>query len=179
MLSLQGNNSNVSSQWDFRLGGTNSNITTYNAQRLRINYNGTEAATIDNLGNFGVGRSNPQYKMDVNGTVNATAYTGATITGLSNMGLFNSNTAVWSSNNLFPSSGGTITGTTRVGSFNTQDDPCTSNDGRTAASGSNGASMLHTSLSTATITVVHTGNKSRQLHGGYRCSLGLMVRLCI
>lgn len=49
-------------------------------------------------GNVGIGKSNPTTKLDVNGTINASNYTGATITELSNLGLYSSNTAVWGSN---------------------------------------------------------------------------------
>lgn len=63
-------------------------------------------------GNVGIGTSTPSQRLDVNGTVNATAYTGATITSLSNLGLFGSNTSLWSSNNLLNrNTGGTINGT--------------------------------------------------------------------
>jgi hypothetical protein len=51
-------------------------------------------------GNVGIGLSNPSYKLDVSGTVNATTYTGATITDLSNTGMFASNLAVNTSNTL-------------------------------------------------------------------------------
>ena len=47
---------------------------------------------------LGLGLSNPTTKLDVAGTINATAYTGSTITALSNLGLFGSNTSVFSSN---------------------------------------------------------------------------------
>jgi cytoskeletal protein CcmA (bactofilin family) len=63
-------------------------------------------------GNVGIGTSTPSQRLDVNGTVNATAYTGATITSLSNLGLFGSNTSLWSSNNLLNrNTGGIINGT--------------------------------------------------------------------
>jgi hypothetical protein len=66
-------------------------------------------------GNVGIGTNNPSQTLDVNGTVNATTYTGATITSLSNLGLFGSNTSVWSSNNLLNrNTGGTIIGLTTV-----------------------------------------------------------------
>jgi hypothetical protein len=48
----------------------------------------------------GIGLSNPAYKLDVVGTINSTeAITGPTITSLSNLGLYNSNTAVTALNN--------------------------------------------------------------------------------
>jgi trimeric autotransporter adhesin len=57
------------------------------------------AITIQN-GNVGVGVSNPSTKLDVAGTVNATAHTGATITALSNLGMYGSNTSIYSSNSV-------------------------------------------------------------------------------
>jgi hypothetical protein len=76
----------------------------------------------------GMNTANPNTTLDVSGTVNATTYTGTTITNLSNLGLYGSNTAntatttatwgsntaVWSSNNLFPNSGGVISGNLMV-----------------------------------------------------------------
>jgi hypothetical protein len=49
-------------------------------------------------GSLGIGTSNPTTKVDVNGTINATSYQGATITSLSNLGLYGSNTAYYASN---------------------------------------------------------------------------------
>jgi hypothetical protein len=61
-------------------------------------------------GYVGIGTAAPTAKLDVNGTVKATEYTGATITSLSNLGIYGSNTGLWSSNNLLQKSGGTMTG---------------------------------------------------------------------
>jgi len=60
--------------------------------------NSNAGIRIDKSGFVGIGTASPAYKLDVNGTVNATAYTGATITSLSNLGMFGSNTAVSASN---------------------------------------------------------------------------------
>ena len=49
-------------------------------------------------GFVGIGTSSPSSKLDVNGTINATNYTGTTITNLSNLGVWSSNTSVWGSN---------------------------------------------------------------------------------
>ena len=49
-------------------------------------------------GSVGIGVSNPNYKLDVNGTVNASAFVGSTITNLQNLGVFGSNTSVFGSN---------------------------------------------------------------------------------
>jgi hypothetical protein len=88
--------------------------------------------TIVQSGNVGIGTLAPTTKLDVNGTINATAYQGTTITNLSNMALFGSNTSVaasntsiwasntsvaasntsiWASNNLLRKGGDTMTGT--------------------------------------------------------------------
>lgn len=49
--------------------------------------------------NVGIGVSNPSYKLDVSGTVNSTGnITSPTITSLSNLGMYNSNTSGYSSN---------------------------------------------------------------------------------
>jgi hypothetical protein len=62
-------------------------------------------------GNLGIGTVIPAQKLDVNGTINSTAIQGPTITALSNLGMFGSNTSVWSFNNLFNrNTGGIITG---------------------------------------------------------------------
>jgi len=64
-------------------------------------YNGTSTTTpltILTSGNVGINTINPSTTLDVNGTINATTYTGTTITSLSNLGLFGSNTAVSASN---------------------------------------------------------------------------------
>jgi hypothetical protein len=59
-----------------------------------------ERLRITATGNVGIGTSNPSSKLDVNGNINATSYTGSTIAGLSNMGMFASNLAVNTSNSL-------------------------------------------------------------------------------
>jgi hypothetical protein len=51
-------------------------------------------------GNVGIGKSNPSVKLDVEGTINATNYTGATINALSNLAVYGSNTAVYNSNSF-------------------------------------------------------------------------------
>lgn len=60
---------------------------------------------VRNDGTIGIGKSNPTTTLDVNGTINATTYTGTTITNLTNASAHGSNTAVWSSNNLVKKSG--------------------------------------------------------------------------
>lgn len=59
---------------------------------------GASAIAINSNNTVGIGTSTPGYTLDVNGTVNATTYVGTTITNLSNLGLFGSNTAVSASN---------------------------------------------------------------------------------
>lgn len=51
-------------------------------------------------GYVGIGLCNPQFTLDVNGTINASQYIGSTITNLSNLGVFASNTAISTSNNV-------------------------------------------------------------------------------
>jgi hypothetical protein len=60
--------------------------------------NGSSAMTINSNQDVGIGTATPAYKFDVNGTINATAYVGPTITSLSNLGMFSSNTAISASN---------------------------------------------------------------------------------
>jgi hypothetical protein len=60
--------------------------------------NGSSTITINSNQDVGIGTTTPAYKFDVNGTINATAYVGTTITSLSNLGMFGSNTSVSASN---------------------------------------------------------------------------------
>jgi hypothetical protein len=53
---------------------------------------------LNSNGNFGIGVQNATTTLDVNGTINASNYTGQTITDLSNLGIFSSNTSVSASN---------------------------------------------------------------------------------
>jgi trimeric autotransporter adhesin len=83
----------------------------------------TTMMTLANSGNLGIGTTTPAYKLDVNGTVNASSYVGATITSLSNLALYGSNTslsasnvAYWSSNNLVNKTGGDMTNYLQVSS---------------------------------------------------------------
>lgn len=85
----------------------------YNANTNGISTNTgyTEAMRIGATGNVGIGTSNPSSRLDVSGTINSSGnITGPTITSLSNLGMFGSNTAVWSSNNLLRRTGGTMSG---------------------------------------------------------------------
>lgn len=65
-------------------------------------------------GFVGIGKSNPTTKLDVNGTISATNYTGATITALSNLVMFSSNTATWASNASFFASNQTMLNNSNV-----------------------------------------------------------------
>jgi Chaperone of endosialidase len=73
----------------------------------------TEVMRVNSNQNVGIGTTTPAYTLDVAGTINSSGnLTGPTITSLSNLGIFGSNTAIWSSNNMFNKAGGTITGST-------------------------------------------------------------------
>ena len=105
----------------------------------------TQITQVD--GFVGIGTEAPAYKLDVNGVINSTSIQGPTITALSNLGLYGSNTANWSSNttnyssntaywssntaywasnNLFSSYGGIVsgnldvTGSLRLGNSNSE-----------------------------------------------------------
>lgn len=71
---------------------------------------GDARLTVVQSGKVGIGTLAPSTTLDVNGTINATTYQGTTITNLSNMALFGSNTSVWASNNLVNKAGDTMTG---------------------------------------------------------------------
>ena len=97
-----------------------------NTNGISVDSNLTEAMRIGATGNVGIGLSNPAYKLDVSGVINSTSIQGPTITALSNLGLYGSNTAYWSSNNLFSSYGGVVsgnldvTGSIRLGNSNSE-----------------------------------------------------------
>jgi len=109
--------------------------------------NGVSTLTITS-NSVGIGTSTPAYTLDVAGIINATNYTGTTITSLSNLGMFSSNTSVsasnttislsnyvygttttnitnaqttasWSSNNLLNKAGDTMTGVLSLSSNTT------------------------------------------------------------
>ena len=54
-------------------------------------YTSDDLLTVNNSGFIGMGLINPSTRLDVNGTVNASAFTGTTITNLSNLAMFGSN----------------------------------------------------------------------------------------
>jgi len=61
----------------------------------------TLAMRIADGGNVGIGTLTPGYKLDVSGTINSTGnLTGPTITSLSNLGIFGSNTSISASNTV-------------------------------------------------------------------------------
>jgi hypothetical protein len=100
-----------------------SNTGIYNpaADTVAFVTNGVERLRVLSDGKVGIGLSNPSTELQVNGTINATAFTGTTITTLSNAANWSSNvtssnvvTANWSSNNLFTKTGGTISGATSI-----------------------------------------------------------------
>lgn len=74
------------------------NKVTFNVHNATGNTNVTSVLTLNGAGNVGIGTSNPNHTLDVVGNVNATSYTGATITNLSNLAVWSSNTARYSSN---------------------------------------------------------------------------------
>lgn len=77
------------------------------------------AMRIADGGNVGIGTSNPSFKLDVSGTINASTYVGATITSLSNLGMFGSNTSVSASNTVISLSN-YVYGTSTTSSSNAQ-----------------------------------------------------------
>jgi hypothetical protein len=78
-------------------------------RNIRVRQNNNDLGIWTGTG-LGIGTTAPAHKLDVAGNVNATTYTGGTITSLSNLGIWGSNTALWSSNNLLNKAGGTMTG---------------------------------------------------------------------
>jgi hypothetical protein len=97
--------------------------------------------------NVGIQTSNPEYTLDVNGTINAASYTGTTITSLSNAAIFGSNTAVSSSNI-------TIALSNYVYGTNTTNTTNITNASDTASWASNAAFFgSNTSVSASNITI--------------------------
>lgn len=64
-LSLRGNNTVASRQWNLSVGGANGSATSYDTQRLRFLDGTTERMTLDTSGFLGIGKSNPSTSLHV------------------------------------------------------------------------------------------------------------------
>lgn len=116
-------NSNVETMRITRTGYVGIN-TSNPTELLEINGNTKVKSNQYIIGRLGVGNSNPSTSIDVTGTVNATLFTGPTISNLYNISTFGSNTASTAvanvsalSNYVFTSTSGTVADSSNIGAF--------------------------------------------------------------
>jgi hypothetical protein len=124
-------------------------------------------------GNIGIRTITPTVALDVNGTINATTYTGTTITNLSNATVFASNTSISASNTVISLSNYVYgTNTTNISSAQT-----TANFGSNAGVfGSNtavSASNTTISLSNYVYGTTTTNNSSAQTTADFASNAGV------
>lgn len=66
-LSIRGNNTVASRQWNLSVGAPNSSTSSYDTQRLRFLDSSTERMTLDTSGFLGIGKNNPSTMLHVQG----------------------------------------------------------------------------------------------------------------